>query len=164
MLVLSSLARYVWRPNNFIKDDRLGYIVLVISIFNLLSVAILAQVVVCGVSAFYLLTLGTRGMAARSSNRRICFVITEGEKHNHQKLVHFAKSLPKTQPTGDKFQNSDVVMTRDAFSRCSDTMWRHPEVVMQCENWLAKKVVELAERGSADHFNDVSTLKALEEE
>lgn len=94
------------------------------------------------------------------------FVLTDEEARNEGKLVNWVKDkIPAIKKTGNRFRDDELSLQRDAFARVCDKLWCNPDLVLQYDNWVDRKVMELKSRGLGDVFEcNISTLKSVPED
>lgn len=97
------------------------------------------------------------------AKRAGCFDLTDEEMKDQSKIVGFASRVPQVLKTGDTFVDDERRMCRGGLVRVISQLWRNPEVVMQCTNWVDNRVASLKSRGTGVDFETLTTLGKLDE-
>ena len=100
------------------------------------------------------------GMAPAAGKR---FLFELGTDEQGSKKTKFALSLPTCRKSGSDYKDGEAKLLRDAFVRMIDTAWKNPELILQTENWMHKRLNSLANKGADKRFETISTLRSLDE-
>ena len=105
------------------------------------------------------------GRVGGLANKRVfCFGLTDDESAQPTKLVAYASRLPAPPRVGDQFKDAELSMRRDTLGCIINKLWRNPEVIMQCSNWLDNTIDAWAQRGGMDKFDSVSIVGKIDED
>ena len=96
------------------------------------------------------------------AEKRYLFELSADES-SEGKRVKFAATIPSVRKSGDDFRDDDLNLKRESFIRLMDCAWRNPEVILQTESWMVRRVECMRVRVDPGFFEKVTTLGALDE-